>query len=337
MFAVSPTRRCSATPSGTASIWRRGAGAIAKRWFRQAIGMSRVDAGRNWRKRSMRWPRISRARPRARRADRRLVAEPAGMDADAICRRQGRAHSRHHQSRLSPERTRIRAGQSRLRRDRHRDRVQDLQLHGDAEHADAGACESAAGRSARGAAAATARGDPGRRPGLSRHDRVRRSRADGRRAPPRRARGAGQDPAIRRPRQYPVHQRHHGIAQGRHADASQHPQQRLFRRPRDAPDRDRPHLHSGAALSLLRHGDGQSRRRHLGRGHGLSRRGFRSAGDVADHRAGKMHDALRRADHVHRRTRSSRLRQIRSVVAAHRHHGRRALPDRGDAAGQRIR
>ncbi len=32
-----------------------------------------------------------------------------------------------------------------------------------------------------------------------------------------------------------------------------------LRRPRDAPDRAGPHLHSGAALSLLWHGDGQSR------------------------------------------------------------------------------
>ena len=35
-----------------------------------------------------------------------------------------------------------------------------------------------------------------------------------------------------------------------------------------------PHLHSGAALSLLRHGDGQSRLRHARRHDGLSRRGF---------------------------------------------------------------
>ena len=77
-------------------------------------------------------------------------------------------------------------------------------------------------------------------------------------------------------RQHPVHQRHHGIAEGRDADASQHPQQRLFRRPRDAPDRAGPHLHSGAALSLLRHGDGQSRLRHARRHHGLSRRRLRS-------------------------------------------------------------
>ena len=41
------------------------------------------------------------------------------------------------------QRTRIRAGKGRLRRDRHRDRVQDLQLHGDAEHAAAGTGNSA--------------------------------------------------------------------------------------------------------------------------------------------------------------------------------------------------
>ncbi len=59
----------------------------------------------------------------------------------------------------------------------------------------------------------------------------------GGRAPPRRAGGARRNPAVRRCRQYPVHQRHHRFAQGRHADAPQHPQQRLFRRPRDAADR----------------------------------------------------------------------------------------------------
>ena len=67
---------------------------------------------------------------------------------------------------------------------------------------------------------------------------------------------------------------HHGLAKGRDADASQHPQQRLFRRPRDAPDRAGPHLHSRAAVSLLRHGDGQPRLRRARRHHGLSRRGF---------------------------------------------------------------
>ena len=226
------------------------------------------------------------------------------MDADAICCRQSRTHSRHHQSRVPPERARIRAGQSRLRGDRHRDRVQDLELHGDAEHAAAGACGIAARRIAGTAAAATARGDPDRRPQMSGHHRLRGRGKNGRRATPRAACRTRQDAAVRRCGEYSVHQRHHGLAEGRDADASQHPQQRLFRRPCDAADGEGPHLHSRAALSLLWHGDGQSRCRHARRDHGLSRRGFRSAGDAADHRARKMHRALRRADHVHRRTRS---------------------------------
>ena len=193
------------------------------------------------------------------------------MDADAIRRRQSRAHSRHHKSRLPFERTRIRIGKSRLRGDRHRDRLQDLQLHGDAEHAAAGACGIAAWRTAGAAVAATARGDPDRRPQMSRHHRVRGRDQNGRRAAPRTARRTGQDPAVRRCGQHSIHQRHHGLAEGRDADASQHPQQRLFRRPRDAPDRAGPHLHSRAALPLLWHGDGQSRFRHARRDHGLSR------------------------------------------------------------------
>ena len=39
-------------------------------------------------------------------------------------------------------------------------------------------------------------------------------------------------------------------------------------------DRSGPHLHSGAAVSLLRHGDGQPRRGDARRDDGLSRRGF---------------------------------------------------------------
>ena len=64
-------------------------------------------------------------------------------------------------------------GKGRMRRDRHGDRVQDQQLHGDAEHAAAGARERATRRSARGAAAATARGDPGRRAEAAGHHCVR--------------------------------------------------------------------------------------------------------------------------------------------------------------------
>ena len=58
------------------------------------------------------------------------------------------------------------------------------------------------------------------------------SGADGRRRRAGRARG---DAAVRRPDQRPVHLGHHGRAQGRHADAPQHPQQRLLHRARAAP------------------------------------------------------------------------------------------------------
>ena len=45
--------------------------------------------------------------------------------------------------------------------------------------------------------------------------------------------------------------------------------------------------------------------------------------------------ALRRAHDVHRRTRPPDVRDVRSDLAAHRHHGRLAVPDRDDAAGHR--
>ena len=45
---------------------------------------------------------------------------------------------------------------------------------------------------------------------------------------------------------------------------------------------------------------------------------------------------LRRADDVHRRDGPPRFREIRSVLAAHRHHGRQPLPDRGHEARRRA-
>ena len=50
-----------------------------------------------------------------------------------------------------------------------------------------------------------------------------------------------------------------------------------------------------------------------------------------------VHVAVRRADDVHRRAGAARLRQLRPVVAAHRHHGRLAVPGRGDEAGASAR
>ena len=72
--------------------------------------------------------------------------------------------------------------------------------------------------------------------------------------------------------------------------------------------------------------------RHARRLHGVSRRGVRSAGHARNRRRGALHGAARRADHVHRAARSSGVRPLRSVVAAHRHHGGLAVPDRGDEA-----
>ena len=45
-----------------------------------------------------------------------------------------------------------------------------------------------------------------------------------------------------------------------------------------------------------------------------------------------VHLAVRGADHVHRRAGAARLRVLRPVLAAHRHHGRLAVPGRGDEA-----
>ncbi len=58
-------------------------------------------------------------------------------------------------------------------------------------------------------------------------DALRRARGGGRARGAARARGRA---AVRRPDQPPVHERHDGLPQGRHALAPQHPQQRLLRR-----------------------------------------------------------------------------------------------------------
>ena len=101
--------------------------------------------------------------------------------------------------------------------------------------------------------------------------------------------GPRRQAAVRRPDQHPVHQRHDRRAQGRDAHPPQHPQQRLLHRRGDAPHRPRPRLHSGAALSLLRHGARQPRLHHPRRGDGLSRGGVRPAGDARSRRGGALH------------------------------------------------
>ena len=61
----------------------------------------------------------------------------------------------------------------------------------------------------------------------------------------------------------------------------------------------------------------------------------RPAGDAAGRAGRALHLAVRRADDVHRRARLPRVRPLRPVVAAHRDHGRLALPGGGDEAGRR--
>ena len=129
----------------------------------------------------------------------------------------------------------------------------------------------------------------------------------GRRAPSRPNHRTCRHAAIRRSDQHPVHQRHHRRAERRDADPPQHPQQRLFHRRGAAAFRPRPRLHSGAALSLLRHGARQSRLHHPRRRHGLSFRRIRSARDAASGRSRALHRALRRTDNVHCRARPSRI------------------------------
>jgi fatty-acyl-CoA synthase len=149
--------------------------------------------------------------------------------------------------------------------------------------------------------------------------------------PPRRDHG---DARPRRRHQHPVHLRHHRRAEGRHAEPLQHRQQRRpRRRARSLTEADRlcipvPLYHCfGMVMGTL----------------GCVTKGaamvFPSEGfdPVTDARAPSgraLHGLLRRADHVRRHARPSRFQGPRPVVAAHRHHGRRALPDRGDEEGR---
>ena len=100
----------------------------------------------------------------------------------------------------------------------------------------------------------------------------------------------------------------------------------------------RPAVHPRAALSLLRHGAGQSGLRDARRdAWSIPGEGF-DAGSRAERRAGgTLHRPAWRADHVHRDAGPSALRGVRPVDAAHRHHGRLSLPDRGHEAGGRAR
>ena len=150
---------------------------------------------------------------------------------------------------------------------------------------------------------------------------------------------AGRDRVARarplRADQHPVHERHHGPAQGRDAQPLQHPQQRLLRRRVLRLHRGGPGLHPGALLPLLRHGHGQPRRRLPRRLHGHPGAVLRARRDARGGRRGALHEPLRRADDVHRRARGPELRRARPELAADRDHGRLAVPRAGHAQGHR--
>ena len=151
---------------------------------------------------------------------------------DAVRDREARRDPRQRQPRLPHHRARLRAAPVGLQGAGLRDRVQDLRLPGD-------------GR----------RGP--RRPARPRARPLHRREACFDDAP-----GEVEWPELDSVRadQHPVHERHHGLAQGRHALALQHPQQRLLRGRVLRLHGGGPRLHPGALLPLLRHGHGQPRR-----------------------------------------------------------------------------
>ena len=162
-----------------------------------------------------------------------------------------------------------------------------------------------------------------------------RARRRGAAADLERTRGAA---AVRRPDQHPVHVRHDRLAERRDAVAPQHPEQRVLRR-------------RGAATTPTRTGSA------------CRCRSITASAACMGNLAAVTHgaavvvpaEAFDAGGDAARRSSSTRARPIygvptmfiaqldhpafdtfRSRVAAHRHHGRRALSDRGDAAGDRA-
>ena len=129
-----------------------------------------------------------------------------------------------------------------------------------------------------------------------------------------------------------VHERHHGLPQGRHAHPSQHSEQRLLHRRGTEARCRRPRVPAGAVLPLLRlraggHGLPHPPLHHAHRG-GVQRRAGASGP-----RQGEGDGGLRRAHHVHRRAEPPGLRLFRPVASAHGHHGRQPLPAGDHARG----
>ena len=120
-------------------------------------------------------------------------------------------------------------------------------------------------------------------------------------------RGPDGRPRLRRGDQHPVHERHHRLPEGRHAQPPQHPEQRLVHRRGLRLHRGRPRLHPGALLPLLRHGAREPGGDHPRRGDGRAGARLRPRRHAAGRPGRALHEPLRRADHVHRRAEPPRL------------------------------
>ena len=292
----------------------------------RALELSRAGrAGRCVRRRT------DRAGPEAGRAHRHLVAEQCRMGGDAVRHREGRADPGEHQSGVPAGGAGIRAEQGRLPRAGHRDVVQDQRLCRHDQHAGAGTAARASGpldaaklpslRIVIQIGADTA-------PGAIPFDSVYTTGGASERAQLAELAGKLQfDEPINiqftsgttgLPKGATL--THHNILNNGYflGEAMAYTEQDKVCIPV-------PLYHCFGMvignLACITHGSAMV----------LSRRGLRSARDVAGGGRGALHVAVRRADHVHRRTRPSGLRQVRSDEPAHRHDGRRALPDRGDA------
>ena len=203
------------------------------------------------------------------RPHRHLGAEPLRVGRDAVRRRPHRRHPRHDQPGLQVGRARLRAREGRRERPRHGPRLPRRELPAHGRRRLRRLPRAARGRRAR----ARLGGLPDRGPA---HERRGAGRARG-------------EPPVRRPDQHPVHVGHHGLAQGRDADAPQPGQQRALHG--DAPGLQlaRPRLRPGAVLPHLRHGARDARLRLARRVHRCTERVVRPRRRARDDRGRELY------------------------------------------------
>ena len=157
-----------------------------------------------------------------------------------------------------------------------------------------------------------------------------------RRRPVAAARGAG-GPVRGRPDQHPIHLGDNRIPEGCDAQPPQHPEQRILRRRAVPLHRDRPGLHPGAVLPLLRHGDGQPRVHESRCDHGDPRRRASTRRPPCEAVAAERCTSLYGVPTMFiAELAEPDFASLRPVQPADRDHGRIALPGRGDEAGHRA-